>query len=168
MRILSGVAPFHYMVWAKAHAGAARFNLGASGLSHPVWAELGVGALTVDLLQRGAEMPAQAHARVAERCGVATDELMLTLGSSHGLYLLCAALLRPGDLCLVERPTYELLMALPRLFGARVGRIERRLEDGYRLPTDLVYPFTGLQAATTARRVARDSAFRACAPCSRS
>jgi aspartate/methionine/tyrosine aminotransferase len=128
---------FRYMVWAKAHR-TAPFHLGASGLGPPPAALVGLDSpFTDDLLHRGADMPPEARRLVAERFGVAEEQVMLTLGTSHAMYLVCASMLQPGDRCLVERPAYEMLATLPTLFGASVERFERRLEDGWRLPADL-------------------------------
>ncbi len=137
MSQLEGVPPFRYMVWAKSHTQGVPYNLGASGLAPPDPALLTLSAGDLDLAQRGYDMPPAARRRLADRFAVDVDQLMLTLGSSHALYLLCASSLRPGDLCLVEQPAYELLPALPGLFGARVERFERRQAEGYRLPADL-------------------------------
>jgi aspartate/methionine/tyrosine aminotransferase len=132
------VPPFEYMVWAKGHnLGDARYHLGQSGLSPPTPEELSLDGVGGDLAQRGHDMPPELRHRVADWWGVPDRCLMLTLGTSHAFYLLCASRLQPGDRCLVESPTYEMLRQLPRLFGARVERFERRLEDGWRLPQTL-------------------------------
>jgi hypothetical protein len=127
---LRPVPPFRYMVWAKEHTAGARYHLGMSGLGPPA---LGLPSpVSADLAQRGADMPPEARSRVARRLGVREGQLMLTLGTSHAMYLLCAALVEPGDLCLVERPAYEVLATLPTLFGASVERFDRRMEAQWR------------------------------------
>jgi hypothetical protein len=45
--------------------------------------------------------------------------------------MICAALLQAGDRVLVERPAYEPLLAVPRLLGAEILRLERRFEEAY-------------------------------------
>jgi aspartate/methionine/tyrosine aminotransferase len=134
---LRPVPPFRYMQWAKEHASAARFHLGSSGLSPPTAPPALAPFERGDLLQRGPHMPPEARRRVAERLGVAEGELLLTLGTSHAMYLLCAALLEPGDLCLVERPAYEMLATLPVLFGATVERFDRDPAARWRPPAGL-------------------------------
>ena len=124
------------MVWAKSHQPVARYNLALSGLAPPGGTP-GLAAVNLDLAQRGQDMPPKARSRLAERFGVAPERVMLTLGTSHAVYLLCASQLSAGDCVLVERPCYEMLRGVPPLFGARVERFERRLEDGYALPADL-------------------------------
>src|SRR5688500_17800752 len=95
---------FRYMVWAKAHR-TAPYHLASSGLGPPPLAMVGLDRrLTDDLSHGGADMPPEARRLVAARFGLGTEQVMLTLGTSHAMYLVCASTLRPGDHCLVERP----------------------------------------------------------------
>jgi aspartate/methionine/tyrosine aminotransferase len=126
--VMRDFQPFAYMQWAKAQAGG-RYHLGMSGLTPP---DPGP-PLEVDMAQRGPDMPPAARAAVAARYGVADEQVMLTLGTSHALYVACASQLSPGDACLVESPDYEVLHLLPPLFGARAERFERRMAAGYRI-----------------------------------
>lgn len=128
---------FRYMVWAKEHGTAPRFHLGRSGLAPPDPELLALADSLPDLACPGADMPEEARQRVAVRSGVTKDAVMLTLGTSHALYLACATLLEPGDTVWVESPSYEVLRTLPELLGARVAPVERRWDAGYRLPGDL-------------------------------
>lgn len=132
------VPPFRYMSWAKRQslAGVA-FHLGLSGLAPPPHELLPLDALTPDLEQRGRHMPPLLAQRMRERLGIADGRLMLTLGTSHALYVLCASRLRPGDLCLVERPAYEMLATLPTLFGATVERFDRSFDAGWKASANL-------------------------------
>jgi aspartate/methionine/tyrosine aminotransferase len=126
------------MLWAKAQLEApARYNLAASGMTPPDRAALGLDLDALDLDHRAPDMPAEPRRRLAARFGVGEARILLTLGTSHAMFLACASALRPGERCLVERPAYEMLPRLPELLGARVGRIDRRLETGWRLPPDL-------------------------------
>ncbi|HZO13269.1 MAG TPA: pyridoxal phosphate-dependent aminotransferase [Polyangiaceae bacterium] len=129
--------PFRYMVWAKAHRAGARFHLGLSGMAPPPPDLMPLALSEPDLAQRGTDAPPDAHARLAARFAVDRSELLLTLGTSHAFYLVCASTLSPGDVCFVERPAYEMLPTLPTLFGASVMPFERTLADGYRPAADL-------------------------------
>ncbi len=124
--------PFHYMVWAKSQRRAT-YNLAMSGLAP---AE-GFAPFEPDFAQRGPDMPPAARARIAARYGVPEERVMLTLGTSHALYLACAANLAPGSSALVEAPDYEVLHLLPALHHARVARFERRMEAGYRIDAEV-------------------------------
>jgi GntR family transcriptional regulator/MocR family aminotransferase len=51
---------------------------------------------------------------------VRPDEVVVTMGSQHGLSMLCSLLLRPEDLVAMEDPGYPEARHLFRSFGARV------------------------------------------------
>jgi hypothetical protein len=68
---------------------------------------------------------------IAERYGVQPDGVTTASGTSGANFLVCAALLAPGDDALVEQPAYDPLLAAPRAVGARIVRFERAFEDGY-------------------------------------
>lgn len=48
------------------------------------------------------------------------DHVLVTAGSQQGLALVCQLLLRPGDVVLVEKPTYNLALALFHTLGLQV------------------------------------------------
>ncbi len=130
-------APFEYMAWAKSHSGPIRLHLGQSGVAPPADEELGPAPRATDLAQRGPDMPPLVRARLAARYGVPEGRVMVTLGTSQALYLLCASLLSPGERVLVESPDYELLHKLPELHRAKVSRFTRRMDEAFRLPSEL-------------------------------
>lgn len=59
---------------------------------------------------------------------VATDQVLLTQGVTHGLDLVIRTLLRPGDTVLVEQPCYANLLPLLRLAGIQIVSVPRTLE----------------------------------------
>lgn len=69
---------------------------------------------------------------IAERYRVGVDNVVSTIGTSHALFLVCAALLGREDMVLVETPVYEPLLAVPKAFEARVERFSRKFENGYK------------------------------------
>jgi hypothetical protein len=71
--------------------------------------------------------------RIAARYGVRSDQVATATGTSGANFLVYAALLRPGDDVLVERPAYDPLLAAPAMLGANLVRFERRFEDGFKL-----------------------------------
>jgi len=66
---------------------------------------------------------------LASRYGLPADEVLPTLGTSQALWLVCAALLEPGDRVLVEAPFYEPLRWAPEAAGARVDLFLRPAPD---------------------------------------
>ncbi|MBN1356603.1 pyridoxal phosphate-dependent aminotransferase [bacterium] len=67
--------------------------------------------------------------RIAARNQVESNHVMPAIGASNGIYLVCAALCRPGDHTVVESPAYEALLAVPRLLGVDVTSVPRRPAD---------------------------------------
>jgi aspartate/methionine/tyrosine aminotransferase len=124
-----------YMRWAKEHA-AARYNLANSGI-------LGINTEDLDLepgdvLVNGPNRdgyPPLMEA-IAEKYGVAPEQVVPSEGTSGANFLAFAALLEPGDEVLVEQPTYEPLLAALSFMGAKVRRFPRRFEDGYHIDLD--------------------------------
>jgi aspartate/methionine/tyrosine aminotransferase len=73
---------------------------------------------------------------IAERYGVEDNNVVSAIGTSHALFLVCAALIGPGDEVLIESPVYEPLLALPVAFGARVRTLERKYANSYQFTLD--------------------------------
>jgi hypothetical protein len=68
---------------------------------------------------------------IARRYRVPPGSVVQALGCSMANFLVMSALLGPGDEVLVEHPTYDPLLAVPRHLGAAVRRFARRTEDGF-------------------------------------
>ena len=132
--------PIRYLAWAHRHISGepAPFSLAASTAPHLAPGDLG---LTLDGLAwtspSSQGLPELAEA-LGERYGVPRERILLTAGCTMANYLVAAACLRPGDAALVETPAYEPLARVARAVGARVARLVRRPEEGYRVsPTRL-------------------------------
>jgi aspartate/methionine/tyrosine aminotransferase len=124
-----------YMRWAKEHA-AARYNLANSGL---------LGCETADLVLEPGDVQVNAANRdgypplleaIAARYGVTPEGVVTAQGASGANFLALSALVDYGDEVLVERPTYEPLLAALEFLGGRVRRFGRRFEDGWRVDLD--------------------------------
>lgn len=69
---------------------------------------------------------------VARRYALPADkEVVPTAGATAGFWLVCEALLSPGDRALVETPVYDPLRQVPARRGAVVDCLPRRPETGY-------------------------------------
>ena len=68
---------------------------------------------------------------IAERYDVEVDNVVSTIGTSHALFLVCAALLERKDTVLIENPVYEPLLAVPKAFEVKVERFSRKFEEDY-------------------------------------
>ena len=126
-----------YLLWAKRRPHPAN-DLGRSDVVACTLDELPGARAALELSGRNDEGWGPLVDRVAARYGMRTDQVATATGTSGANFLVCAAILRPGDDVLVERPGYDPLLAVPRLLGANVIRFERRFEDGFRLDLDRV------------------------------
>jgi aspartate/methionine/tyrosine aminotransferase len=68
---------------------------------------------------------------IAERYRLKGDNVVSTIGTSHAIFLVSAALVEPGDVVLIETPVYEPLLAVPTALDAQVMRLPRRFEESY-------------------------------------
>lgn len=90
---------------------------------------------------------------IAHRYGVEPAQVTTAQGTSGANFLVCAALLEPGDDVLVERPGYDPLLGTPRLLGANTIRFDRDFDNGFLVDPERVRramtPRTKLIVVTT-------------------
>lgn len=131
-------AKVEYMAWAKtALSGKPRVSLLDSGIADTL------RSIDVELdALLEAEQPLWGDAGVrhalAGRYGVPEDDVFAAQGTSMALFLACAAVLAPGDVVLVETPTYEPLWRVPEALGARVIRFPRGHSEGWTVDPERV------------------------------
>lgn len=126
-----------YMRWAKLHEPATH-DLTGSNL-HPVpLEEFPEGAEALALHGPNDEGYAPLVEAIADRYDVAAERVCPAPGASGANFLAMAALVRPGETVLVERPGYDPLLGAARLLAARVRRFERRFEEGFQPDPDEV------------------------------
>ncbi|MBN2489840.1 MAG: pyridoxal phosphate-dependent aminotransferase [Planctomycetes bacterium] len=109
-------------------------DLGASGLVLAWdWAAWGV-----DLAAAPADAPngcgyEPLRCRIAARLGVRPEQVLLAPGCTGANALVLAALVRRGDRVAVETPVYSPPVSVARGLGAKLVRLPRRADDGWRL-----------------------------------
>jgi hypothetical protein len=81
--------------------------------------------------------PPLRHA-IARRYDVSTEQVVAADGTSMANFLAMAVLIEPGDEVLIEKPTYEPLLAAASFLGAQIKRFERNPTDAFRLDPDAV------------------------------
>lgn len=74
---------------------------------------------------------------LAHRYAVERGRVLATAGATAGVHIVCAALLRPGDRLLVERPCFEMLGDIARSVGAQIDYLDRDPETGAITPAAL-------------------------------
>jgi aspartate/methionine/tyrosine aminotransferase len=126
-----------YMRWAKARRPP-EFDLAGSNVLACGIEEIAGARDALELTGHNDDgYPALVEA-IAGRYGVPGACVATAQGASGANFLAFAALLRPGDEVLIERPAYDPLLGIARLLGARVGRFDRTFDDSYALDPDRV------------------------------
>lgn len=128
-----------YIDWAKS-LPRVEVNLARSGVALCPPSLLGL--TTPDLV---ATLPvkygyAPLREAIAARYDARRDQVFaVSGGTSYANWLACLSVLdgcSQGTEVIVERPTYEPLLKIPRTLGYRVRRLDRRFEDGYAIDLD--------------------------------
>jgi aspartate/methionine/tyrosine aminotransferase len=122
--------PFTFMHWAKTWVGRLPYCLGASGVPAPSPEEFP----PVVSAYAGANYYGTSGLReaIATAYGAGIDSVLVSAGTSLANYTALTVLAGAGDRILVEAPTYPILEEIPRYHGARVERLPRRPEEGWR------------------------------------
>jgi len=145
---------FHapYMEWAK-HRPSPRFDLAGSNVLGCSLDDLPGAREALALSGHNEEGYGPLVEAIASRYGVDGAQVTTAQGTSGANFIVCAALLEPGDDVLVERPGYDPLLGAPRLLGARTLRFDRDCSSGCALDPDRVRrtitPRTRLIVVTT-------------------
>lgn len=126
-----------YMVWAKTRP-AARYDLAVSNILGCSLDDLPGAREALDFTGRNDNGYPPLLEAIASRYGVSADRVTSATGASGANFLVCAALLDPGDEVLIERPGYDPLLGAPRMLGAVPVRFDRVFESGYALDPDRV------------------------------
>jgi aspartate/methionine/tyrosine aminotransferase len=124
-----------YMHWAKTRSSA-RFNLAISGVENLPLNNLGARIEDLELTRAGGYGYEPLQRALAQRLNVSVESIVAAIGTSLANHLAMAYLVKPGDEVLIERPTYEPLLALAEYLGADVKRFDRRFEEGFRILPD--------------------------------
>jgi aspartate/methionine/tyrosine aminotransferase len=127
--------PAPYMHWAKTRP-TARFDLAISNVLGCTIADLPGAAGALSFEGRNDNGYAPLIEAIARQLAVTPERVTTAQGASGANFLVCAAMVRPGDHVLVERPGYDPLMGAARLLGADVTQFERRFEENYALDPD--------------------------------
>jgi len=125
-----------YMNWAKT-SSVAKYNLATSGMGNLKLRELRVSLDDLEITNGGYGYKPLIDS-IARRYRVAAEEVVTAAGTTFANHLAMAALIKPGDEVLFERPAYEPMLAAARYLGADVKRFERKFENGFQIvPKDL-------------------------------
>ena len=121
-----------YMHWAK-FKRPVRFALTTSEVPHFRMDRLPISIADLDLDGKSHPRYAPLRAAIARRYGVKEDQVVSADGTSMANFLALTAMIAPGDEVLIERPTYEPLLAALSFLGAETKRFDRKFSDAFRL-----------------------------------
>ena len=127
-------AQFPYMFWAQSESFLSPYCLSQSGMPAPDPAVFASPRLP-DLGPPTAEAIPALETRLGELFGVPRERVLIVPGASGAMFL-AAMRAFPGARVVTELPSYEPFRALPGRFAADVRLVQRRHEDGWRLPLD--------------------------------
>jgi aspartate/methionine/tyrosine aminotransferase len=128
-----------YLRWAKAMP-AADINLARSGVEHCPASKLQLrpSDIVTNLPVRYGYAPLKEA--IARRYRVNTDQVFtVSGGTTFANWVACVAALDGSSKfteVIVERPTYEQVLQIPRSLGCRLRRLDRRLDDNYAIDLD--------------------------------
>ena len=121
-----------YLHWAK-NQPPARYDLSSSEVSHYPLDRLPftIAELEIDGASRHRYPPLRQA--IGERYGVPPECIVTADGTSMANMLAMAAIIEPGDEVLIERPTYEPLVATASFLGGTIKRFKRSADNGFSL-----------------------------------
>jgi aspartate/methionine/tyrosine aminotransferase len=119
-----------YLEWTKTQTGC-RINLCPSSIDKVSLSSLSLDLSGLEISGANQYGYAPLVDALASRYGTQPENVVTTQGTAQALFLVCAALLNPGDRVLVEKPAYEPMLSVPAALGAEVTRFERRFEEGF-------------------------------------
>lgn len=126
-----------YMAWAK-NRPVPGIDLAGSNLLACTLADLPGAREAVDLQGESPNGYPPLLEAIAAHAGVPPSHVATAAGCSGANFLVCAAVLRPGDEVLAEWPGYDPLAAAAAMLGASVRFFERRFDESWRLDPDRI------------------------------
>jgi aspartate/methionine/tyrosine aminotransferase len=137
---------FHapYLDWAK-HRPSPRFDLAISNVLACGPDDIPGARDALSFAGRNDDGYPPLVDAIARRYLASPDMVTTATGTSGANFLVCAALLEPGDEVVVERPGYDPLLGAPRLMSAKTERFDRIFADGFEVDPERV------KAAITSR-----------------
>ncbi len=125
-----------YMQWAKMRPKV-KYDLALSGILNLPFAELDAKIEDLDLNGDNSYGYRPLVDALAAHCEVEPESVVtISGGTSMANHLAMAAALEHGDEVLIEKPTYDPLLAVAEYLGANIKRFPRSFENGFRVDVD--------------------------------
>ena len=121
-----------YLEWAKLRSPTT-YDLATSGVMNYPLSSLPVSIADPEVNGPPIYGYGPLQERLARKCGVKTECVVATNGTSMANHLVMAATLAAGDDVLIERPTYGPLLDVASYVGANVVRFDRRSGNDFQI-----------------------------------
>ena len=114
------------------------YNLSESSVRDRTLSEIGVQLPDLVLFYGDHMGPPGLRERVAAQCGasVGPEDILVTAGAAHALFIVATTLLEPGDHVVVMRPNYATNIEVPRSIGADITYYDLTFEEEYQIDVD--------------------------------
>jgi len=132
-----------YLEWIRT-TPRTRFNLAASGVVPVPISDLCITLADLELTGLGSYGYEPLLRAIANKYEVSTESVVAAAGTSMANHLAMAVLIHPGDEVIIEKPTYEPLLAVAQYLGAEIRRFVRTPESGFALDPKEVERAVGL------------------------
>lgn len=126
-----------YMAWAKQRPPV-EHDLAGSNLLGCAIDDLPGASQEVELNGLNPEGYPPLVEAIARQYDVDASRVATAAGATGANFLAFAALVRPGDEVVVERPAYDPIIGALEMLGARIRRFDRLFDDGWRVDPDRV------------------------------
>lgn len=119
--------------WFDQYQYAVQYDIGESAVKYMTFGQLGINIDDLPIRYGYHHGRPDLRACLAEQYpGLSAKNVIVTAGGSEAIFLIAAALLKPGDHAIVEHPNYPSLYEIPRALNCEVSFLELTFENGYK------------------------------------
>jgi len=119
--------------WFDDYQYAIQYDIGESAVKYLTFGQLGINLDNLPIRYGYHKGKPELRACLVEQYpGLTTDQIIVTSGGSEAIFLIAAALLKPGDHVIVEHPNYPSLYEIPRSLNCSVSFLHLTFENQYR------------------------------------
>ena len=139
--------------WFDDYQYAVQYDIGESAVKFLTFGQLGFSFDDLPIRYGYHKGRPDLRAALAEQYQpLSAENILVTNGGSEAIFLIAAALLKPGDHVIVEHPNYPSLYEIPRSLSCSVSFLPLRFENGFKPDLSeldrLVTPHTKLVSLT--------------------
>lgn len=119
--------------WFDDYQYTIKYDIGESAVKYLTFQQLGINLDELPIRYGHHKGRPDLRARLAEQYQPLTaDQVIVTSGGSEAIFLISAALLKPGDHVIVEHPNYPSLYEIPRSLNCSVSFLPLRFENQFK------------------------------------